>query len=928
MSDKIKMADINADGYIDRIGYDCEVSERELNSCFATQVEFGLEGGEFLPLFDAESIEENAPIEAGDEIISSPTSILRSVLNGYSDMEPGLEEIDAFAGDETDGRKPLSTDEIIDLCRERAPGDYDCEAMAISGPEDHIYQPRDIRRYFSDEIVELCRERIEDGAKQDSCIEEAKHAPDRHVFQPMSLRHRSMDELIAICREVEPTRGMVSACIKAAKEDPTGHRHQRDVIPAGMLRCKSGVVRARDVITHPDALLHRPHELYAPIHLDRDTEQGHHLRANVIARAQAGTSNDVREYVYAYFERAIDDAALASRLAERWMSITPADLAFDRKTVKKLAQHPDPKERARFVATYTKFDPSTLILALSKKHETLAQAIMGTEAFPSEENGYPLLITTQARADALILSGIAELDTFRRRSAFRQLARNEIKRRLIIDRYAEKHPIDFAVWATNFLGEPESNAVAITDNQTVRRHTHLRLAAIVQDPKFTDALFAAFHERFIGDIDAFRMKGTGQRKRLSTAELNLYANLITMAQKAPQIPNAETLMTIGDNDVRTIPIVLFALAKKGERTKAIQAFVCRHLRPPIGTIENVPMLASAQLLEPSDAVDRLQPFLDSPEPLVRLNTYGMLIAIPKQDEALSALIANGVSDSDLRIQAMTANALFERGDARVAKRLFNEVLAPYAARTPSHAPFRSSIFDPVLRQRDLIHAQKINTPIIKDPNASEETAPTLKQFALFAIARFGQPQEAIDAVIELLETETDDIDLTLSAQALIALEGITGLERVLDQIDARAAPGDLIRMASGAAVQLNATHLAPRLFPHLQHKESDVRNTVAQNLHALDGERILAALLEHSTNKNARKRRHYAEALGAFDGPESTARLIEMLDDRSRRVRYAAGGALKRISDPKAIEMINAYVEANPKKARYLRAHSRRTAKR
>jgi HEAT repeat protein len=138
------------------------------------------------------------------------------------------------------------------------------------------------------------------------------------------------------------------------------------------------------------------------------------------------------------------------------------------------------------------------------------------------------------------------------------------------------------------------------------------------------------------------------------------------------------------------------------------------------------------------------------------------------------------------------------------------------------------------------------------------------------------------------------------AQALVALEGAKGLERIFERIRRAPAPEALLTYAAGAAVKLVQEGRTARetftkdLLALTLHHAAEVRLTAAMNLDALGDAGAIEAIVKESRSGKPLTRQRMAEALGFFGRP-AVARLKEMAQDELPSVRSAAEASLKRI---------------------------------
>jgi len=443
------------------------------------------------------------------------------------------------------------------------------------------------------------------------------------------------------------------------------------------------------------------------------------------------------------------------------------------------------------------------------------------------------------------------------------------------------------------------------------------------------------------------------KKRIAEEIAPVIKTLLSNAKHPSQLPDPVTIVRLGRRHPALRAAALIALGKKGEANGEVKDFIRESIRDRrmtaeirsasanaallLGDEEAVPYLAN--LIKHEDfrvryaAVEALklravpsEPASDIEGPPVQMASLDEPVRLAqreKPDFKVVDIMKDAVLDSDARIAFTASTALMSWGVPDVARILAGKLERyredmkkirgareddPYAVSTElSYANFLGI-------QERLEEGYALNTPLVPSgaQRMKEEDLPTLKRFTLQAIATFGQPRSSFPMLAEMLEEDQGEIELGMTAQALVSLSHTKGLRLIYDRLEKKS-PESLIAYAAGITVELgrrgvDISEFTPRLVHYLHHQNEKVRELVAKSLNALKDERALAFIIESSYETDTTIRLRMAEALPYFDCAESAERTIELTEDEDERVRVVALTSLDKYKTEGALAVIRSHL--------------------
>lgn len=827
-----KLVDLNNDGHVDRITSESRQDESGEESRSATQIEMGLSDGRFIPVY---KLGEKSKLVDGESIYCSPQFYLNSPIN------------------------PASA------------SSYFAEPGAAMGKK---ASPPRSEPYTRDELLVMCMDRTENIGQRISCIDQATQAPLDHMWQPDAVLYGSSS------------------------------------IPAGHILLDNHYTMDRDHLVSKGELLLPPQRLYAPFTVDgsrhsqnpeHNKTAPHKLRENILIDVKAKRSTDMREYFYAFLEGEIHEALLAEVLAQRWnqtlleeISISLADViaicSLDQEVEQLLQEKPrlllnapeeilteieqkiriEPSKRTKllhaidYISKFAQFNSSAMAEKLADEYPAVLNKIIRMDNLQQDASIWrSLLKGVDLQMASSIPSHMTRLPEWNIKRIVDSVQKAAIRYRLMAMTFSNQHPVEFCLWAVEFIQDLKERPTKYHENKTAFAISNL-LREKLDDPANTTPLIKAF-------LTAWdRADQPPDHLTVLIPEIN---RLLSVASSS-KLPDSSDLLALADRIVQTEASVLVALGKKGDRSPEVLAWIEKIIA---GHLSPLARAASAytSLLLGEKSIPYLIDLTRNENTLVRLHAYKTLMMITATPQVIETL-KEGLDDDNVEIRFLAANALMSQNIPEVAT-LLAQKLGQYRTAKKSQSRLAASS-----------ETANVETPIAMTRSQGANSAPTLKQLALFAISKFGQPAEAAHLLKEMLYDEEDETDLTLVAQALITLKGIDGLKILLDRIESGHAPVILIEYASGMVVKIKAKQFAPRLFKCLFHSEERVRKMVASNLSALNDELVLAAIIHHSYNKETHIRLRMAEALAYFNCDDSRDRLIELMLDDDEAVREAA----------------------------------------
>ncbi len=299
-----------------------------------------------------------------------------------------------------------------------------------------------------------------------------------------------------------------------------------------------------------------------------------------------------------------------------------------------------------------------------------------------------------------------------------------------------------------------------------------------------------------------------------------------------------------------------------------------------------------------------------------------VIRAAKIKETLDAF-KKGLNDPSPRIQLFCAMVLIEEGYPDIAPILYKRL--------------NDHIKDPMYSDRQSVALKILNDTINLDgyyeegnlrefarkenmmkmpvefniPNMKEKVSITWKSLTLFAIAKFGEPREALSLLSKLLDEEKNEVDLLLTAQALNALAGPRAVPLLFARLR-KPAPNSLFEYAISSAKAHKSTKAAPLVYQFLIHKNERIRRVALSTLKSFDSETVLQALIRDSKKDDSKVRLLMAEYLGTYQDVRAAERLLELAKDPAEDVQKQAVLSLSYIKDEKAKQLIADAAKKDP----------------
>jgi len=856
MKVKHKSLDVNKDGYDDRLTLECTEKKGKKEKCSAVQLEMGVSDGSFIAVYDeyrpSEYIPDNAPLYFSPEFYYCKATGGSSCY--HYGINPGISIAEKFSDTKPE---PLSSDELQDMCIK----------------EEH----------------EMVIEENSNLTIESLCIEQAIHAPLKHSFQPYAFQYW-------------------------------------EEIPKDQVRINydKGIDK-RFVVTEDDLAL-PAHRLYAPT-FEKDTDFGQmRLRQNVILDVRARRSNDIRDYLYAYLENEIDGKFFADVLAERWLKTSTSDMRMsisdfmplmkldesvqqwlmDHRTVasqldaemvldeiKKDIPVPEDQEgelleKLEYILAYTHVDAISIVEGLAEEHPHLANKILKHDV-PQTAQEFKSRLNSQSNSYEIIVESISKMesqDEYFKNKKIDNLKKSEIGFRLLVDAFAKQHPADFAIWSYSFLDDADPNGFSYSEPATLKAIV-ANADKVLKDPQNMRPLTV----KLLAIAEKYEKKGAPAPDYCRDLVVDI--GLMSTTADVQYIPEPPLLMELAAISRDAVGPLAIGIARKGKPSDMVAEWAADMLPKQSKPMAKL-ILA---ILSDSEKLTDIVADIDYTDKENRISAYQMIVRFAKPTDAVVDICKQGLYDGSLEIRYMSAMYMIENDVSEVSSILF-EQYETYREEEAAKGDMTLEELAKMTFQPTFLKEYKDYWNTRVDGNPDGTPGPTMKQLTLFALSKFGEPKEAAPLLADMLYQEKD-MDLMLTAQALVAVGGTNGLKRVIARItsmDSQPAPPELIAYASSAAVETGDETLAPLLYPCLLHYDKGVRQIVANNLKALGNEKTLLAILRDTDpgykGSSALIRMRLVDALVAFGGESATKRLVELTKDPSAAVRLAASNAI------------------------------------
>jgi HEAT repeat protein len=345
-----------------------------------------------------------------------------------------------------------------------------------------------------------------------------------------------------------------------------------------------------------------------------------------------------------------------------------------------------------------------------------------------------------------------------------------------------------------------------------------------------------------------------------------------------------------------------------------------------------------------EALPRLVPFLEEPDPVLRTQAIQAVVAIEQRATAagesldpdvqaalrredLVAHLLGLLHDDEFQNRRTAAITLGWLKEPRAVRPLVELLAEPALEQYASHALVSIGFCDRAAFEYGLAHADDavrqgsirclawiapaegiaLVAPMIHDP------APAVRAEAVAAIGRLGD-EDAAMLLFELLGDESELIqESAMGALSRLAPERVVPL-----LLQALASPEVQVRVRAAETLGLlRDTETAPALVALSRDSREDVRRAAIKALGEIEAPGVGGLLRSALSDPSSLVRQQAVLSIGQLGEPDAAADLLPVLGEPDPRLRFAALRALGQLRSPQAVPHVLPFLQDQKKELRF-----------